>query len=132
MKAFIYSRKSTDDSRHQVLSIERQDFGNSEVVTRNELSVIQHYRESKSAKFAGRPLFGEMLRRIERGEANIIVCWRLDRLARNFMDGGRVIALLQTGIIQRIYTHERVYSPSDNTLLLALEFGMATQYVRDL
>jgi site-specific DNA recombinase len=132
MNAFIYSRKSTDDSRHQVLSIEAQDFGNDKIIGAEKLCLRDRFEESRSAKIPGRPLFKEMMRRIEQGEAQAIVCWKLDRLARNFLDGGAVIMLLQTGVIQRIYTHDRVYTPADNVLLLAVEFGMATQYVRDL
>jgi site-specific DNA recombinase len=40
-----------------------------------------------------------MLDRIERGEANGIIAWHPDRLARNAFDGGRVIDLLDEGKI---------------------------------
>ena len=35
-----------------------------------------------------------MLRRIERGEVDGIIAWHPDRLARNSMDGGKIIYLL--------------------------------------
>jgi len=35
-------------------------------------------------------------------------------------------------VIQEIRTFERTYLPSDNVLLIAVELGMANQYVRDL
>jgi DNA invertase Pin-like site-specific DNA recombinase len=73
-----------------------------------------------------------MLRRIEQGEANGILAWKLDRLARNFDDGGKIIGLLQRGVIQEIRTFEKTYLPNDNVLMIAVEFGMANQYVRDL
>ncbi len=73
-----------------------------------------------------------MLRRIEAGEANAILTWKLDRLARNFDDGGKVIGLLQRGVIQEIRAFERTYLPSDNVLMIAVELGMANQYIRDL
>src|SRR6185436_15283652 len=88
--------------------------------------------ESRSAKEPGREVFNEMLRRIEAGEANAILTWKLDRLARNFDDGGRIIGMLQRGVIQEIRTFEKTYLPSDNVLLIAVELGMANQYVRDL
>src|SRR3989339_1889844 len=37
-----------------------------------------------------------MMTRIERGEANGIIAWHPDRLARNSVDGGRVIYLVDT------------------------------------
>ena len=73
-----------------------------------------------------------MLSRIEQGEANAILTWKLDRLARNFDDGGKIIGLLQRGVIQEIRTFEKSYLPTDNVLMIAVELGMANQYVRDL
>ena len=73
-----------------------------------------------------------MLRRIEQGEASGILTWKLDRLARNFEDGGRIIGMLQRSAIREIRTFERTYLPSDNVMLIAVELGMANQYVRDL
>ena len=64
--------------------------------------------------------------------ANAILSWKLDRLARNFDDGGKIIGLLQRGVIQEIRTFEKTYLPADNVLSIAVEFGMANQYVRDL
>ena len=63
-----------------------------------------------SAKSAGRPLFNEMIKMIQAGKADGIVCWKLDRLARNFIDGGLVIDMLQHGIIQEIQTSEGCFS----------------------
>jgi hypothetical protein len=53
-------------------------------------------------------------------------------LSRNPVDSGRVSWLLQQGTIAKIATHDRVYLPHDNVLLMSVEFGMANQYVRDL
>jgi hypothetical protein len=47
-------------------------------------------------------------------------------------DAGRVIDLLQRGVIQEIRTHDGVHLPSDNVLMLAVQLGMANQYIRDL
>ena len=52
----------------------------------------------------GRPIFNDMLRRIQTGEAQGIICWKVDRLARNPVDGGQIQWLLQQGVIAHIQT----------------------------
>ena len=66
-----------------------------------------------------------MLKMIASGKADAIICWKLDRLARNMVDGGQVMDLLQKSVIQEIRTYESVHVPSDNVLMLAVHFGMA-------
>jgi site-specific DNA recombinase len=127
-----YTRKSSEDEDRQVLSIEAQDSELSAIAANNSLRVVKTFSESKSAKEPGREIFNEMLRAIERGEANAILTWKLDRLARNFDDGGKLIGMLQRGVIKEIRTFEKSYFPQDNVLTIAVEFGMANQYVRDL
>ena len=132
IKHFIYCRKSTEDEDRQMLSIDAQLSELNAIAIREGLTVVQTFVESKSAKEPGREVFNEMIRRIEKGEATGILSWKLDRLARNFDDGGKIIGMLQRGAIQEIRTFEKSYLPSDNVLLVAVELGMANQYVRDL
>src|ERR1039458_2582711 len=131
-KYFIYCRKSTEDEDRQILSIDAQLSELNAIALQGGMSIAATFTESKSAKGPGRAVFNEMLRRIERGEANAILSWKLDRLARNFDDGGKIIGLLQRGVIQEIRTFEKSYLPTDNVLMIAVELGMANQYVRDL
>src|SRR3989338_405390 len=129
---FLYARKSTDVEDKQVLSIEDQLAVLRALAKEQGLNVVEEFIEKQSAKIPGRPVFSEMLARIEKGEAQGIVCWKLDRLARNPVDGGQISLFLQKGIIEHIQTHDRSYKPSDNILMMSVEFGMATQYILDL
>ena len=131
LKYFMYCRKSSEDEDRQILSIDGQ-ISELRSIAAGSIAIVGTFTESKSAKEPGREIFNDMLRRIERGEANGILAWKLDRLARNFDDGGKIIGLLQRGVIQEIRTFEKIYLPSDNVLMIAVEFGMANQYVRDL
>ncbi len=99
---------------------------------RDGLTVAATFTEEKSAKGPGRPVFSRMIERLHAGEAEGIICWKLDRLARNPVDGGTVSWMLQQGVIQHIQTYERGYLPTDNVLMMQVEFGMANQFVRDL
>jgi site-specific DNA recombinase len=132
LKYFIYCRKSSEDEDRQMLSIDAQLSELNAIARQNGLAIVETLSENKSAKEPGREVFNEMIRRIERGDANGILSWKLDRLARNFDDGGKIIGLLQRGVIQEIRTFEKSYLPSDNVLMIAVELGMANQYVRDL
>jgi DNA invertase Pin-like site-specific DNA recombinase len=132
MRYFLYARKSTDTEDKQVLSIEAQLSELRTLARRDGLDVVEEFVEKRSAKTPGRPVFEEMMRRVERGEAQGILCWKIDRLSRNPVDSGRISWMLQQGTIAKIATHDRVYLPHDNVLLMSVEFGMANQYVRDL
>ncbi|CAN5700549.1 hypothetical protein BH11PAT2_BH11PAT2_05420 [soil metagenome] len=132
MKYILYCRKSTDNEDKQVLSLDSQKIELERLAEREGIEIIAVMTESKSAKEPGRPVFNEMLTRIASGEADAILCWKIDRLTRNPVDGGQIQWLLQKGLIKSIRTFERSYSPSDNVLLMSIEQAMATQYLRDL
>ena len=132
LRYFIYCRKSSESEDRQVLSLESQLNELKSLAERLNLPVVDVFTEAQSAKSPGRPLFNEMLKRINHKQAEGIICWKLDRLARNPIDGGQIIWMLQKGIIKHIQTFDRSYAPEDNVLLMSVEFGMANQYILDL
>ena len=132
MKYIIYCRKSTDTEDKQLLSLDAQERELLEIANKNNLNVVGKLRESMSAKSVGRPIFNEMINMILSGKADAILCWKIDRLARNMIDGGNIIDLLGRGIIKEIRTYESTHLPSENAILLAVNFGSANQYSRDL
>ena len=74
-KFFLYARKSTDVEDKQVRSIEDQIAELRAFAKQNNLNVIDTFIEKQSAKIPGRPIFGEMIKRIEKGEAQGILAW---------------------------------------------------------
>jgi len=96
LKYFIYCRKSTEDEERQVLSIEAQLTELREYAKREGLLVLKEFTESQTAKEPGRPVFNQLLSEIEQGNAQGILSWNPDRLARNSVDGGRIIYLVDT------------------------------------
>ena len=99
---FLYSRKSTDVEDMQVLSIESQLTELREYAARENIQIVEELVEKQSAKIPGRQIFNDMISRIEHGEASGIVSWHPDRLARNSVDGGKVIYLVDTGKIKAL------------------------------
>ena len=72
-KFFLYARKSTDVEDKQVRSIEDQ-IAELRAFAKNEnVEIADIFIEKQSAKIPGRPIFGEMISRIEKGETQGIL-----------------------------------------------------------
>lgn len=63
---------------------------------KENLTIIDTFCESQIAKEPGRPIFNQMLDRLEKGEASGILAWHHDQLARNSIDGGKIIFLINS------------------------------------
>lgn len=132
IKYFLYARKSSEAEDRQAASIDAQKDELLKIAKDQGLKIIDILEESQSAKKPGRKVFNSMLERIYKGEANGILCWKLDRLARNPVDGGQISWMLQQSAISQIVTFGRTYYPTDNVLMMQVELGMANQFIRDL
>lgn len=130
---FLYARKSSESEDRQVQSIDDQLDRLTQLARDLDLTIKDVYTEARSAKKPdNRPLFSEMLQRIERGDADGILCWQINRLSRNPIDSGRLSWMLQQGVLKSIQTMDRQYLPDDNVLLFSVESGMANQFIIDL
>ncbi len=88
---FVYCRKSSEAEDRQILSIDSQINELKRVAVQRGLKITAILTEAKSAKAPGRPVFNSMMERLYHGEADGILCWKLDHLARNPVDGGSII-----------------------------------------
>ncbi len=133
MKYIAYARKSTDEKDKQVLSIDNQISELKEFALRENLEIVDFLTEAQSAKVTGRPIFNSLVKRIEKGEAQGIVSWNPDRIARNSVDGGKIIYLLDTGELQSLKfpTHWFENTPQGR-FMLSIAFGQAKYYVDNL
>jgi len=130
---FIYVRKSTDESNRQVLSIQAQLFELQEMAKREGLNVVRTFDESRTAKAPGRPQFNLMLSEIEKGNAHGILAWHPDRLARNSVDGGRIVYLVDIGKIQDLrFPTFRFEASAHGKFMLNIAFSQSKYYVDNL
>lgn len=132
-KFFLYARKSTDVEDKQVRSIGDQLAELRAFAEREGLNIAEEFVEKRSAKIPGRPIFNDMLDRVERGEANGILARHADRLARNSVDGGRIIYLLDTGKLASLkFPTFWCDSTSQGKFMLNMVFGQSKYYVDSL
>ncbi|NCD26794.1 MAG: recombinase family protein, partial [Deltaproteobacteria bacterium] len=132
-KYILYARKSTDTEDKQVLSIDAQLAELRKFARDNKLVVIDELIEKQTAKSPGRPIFSSMIKRIENGEANGILAWHPDRLARNSIDGGQIIYLLdQTSLNFLRFPVFQFENTSQGKFMLSIMFGQSKYYVDNL
>lgn len=130
---FLYARKSTDVEDKQILSIDGQLAELREFAQKEHLSIIGEYIEKQSAKIPGRPVFNDMMGKIEHGQASGILSWHPDRLARNSVDGGKLIYLVDTGKIKALKFPTFWFEPSpQGKFMLNMAFGQSKYYVDSL
>ena len=129
---FMYCRKSSEAEDRQILSIDSQVTELKRYAARKNIKISSVFTEAKSAKAPGRPVFNSMMERLYRGEVDGILCWKLDRLARNPVDGGAIIWAMKEHEVKIITPFQTYGQSEDNVVWMYLEFGMAQKYVDDL
>ncbi len=130
---YLYARKSSEEDGRQAASIDDQVRVLTSLADRLGLAIAGVYREAHSAKEPNRRrFFAEMTKNMKVGKARGVLCWKLDRLARNPDEAGMIIGMLQRGEIQHIKTSENDYRPDDDAMLSYVQFGLANQYIRNL
>ena len=133
MRYFIYCRKSSEDEDRQMLSIDAQLRELKEFAIKEKLDIVQIFTESKTAKAPGRLVFNQMLQALREGEADGIIAWNPDRLARNSKDGGEIIYLIDQGFIKDLKFPTYMYDSSPHGKFnLSLAFGFSKLFIDNL
>ena len=133
MPFVIYARKSSESEDRQVLSIDSQIKELKELANSRNLDVVQVFTESRSAKTPGREVFNSMFKGVLNGQYGGILCWKLDRLARNPVDGAQLIQALEQSRLKQIATPGQTYHNTTNDKFsLSIELCLAKRYVDDL
>ena len=133
-KFFLYARKSSEAEERQAMSIEAQLHELTELATRENLVIIETFIESKSAKTPGRNEFAKMIEKIHASKEPVgIIAWHPDRLARNSIDGGQIIYLIDIEKIAALRFPTFWFEPTPQGLfMLQVAFGQSKYYSDNL
>jgi len=133
LRYFAYFRKSTESDERQVQSIPDQKAWADEVIDRDGLIIKQSFQESMSARKTGRPVFDDMLAKIDAGEADGLMAYDPSRLARNAIDGARIIEFLDNGKLKHlIFASYSFENTSMGKFMLGFFFAQSKLYTDNL
>lgn len=134
LRYVLYARKSTDDPKRQIRSINDQIDECKSLAERSGMRIVKTIKEEKSAKTPGlRSGYKEMISGIKAGKYDAVLAWNPDRLARNMIEGSEILNLADDGTIQdlKFVTHYFTNDASGK-MLLGISFVMADYYSRNL
>ncbi len=133
-KCVLYARKSTEEDDKQVMSIDAQLFELKEYAQREQIEIVKVYTESKSAKTPGRDEFAKMMAYIETSRESLgILSWHPDRLARNSVDGGKIIYLVDINRIASLRFPQFWFEPTpQGKFMLQVAFGQSKYFSDNL
>jgi len=128
----LYARKSTESEEAQILSIDSQIKEMLAMAERDNLEIVEIKKESHSAKEAGaRPVFNELVEGIKVGKYNGILTWAPDRISRNAGDLGRIVDLMDLGVLHEIRTYGQKFSNNPNEKFLLMILGSQAKLEND-
>ncbi len=133
-KYFLYARKSSETEERQVKSIQDQILELAEYARYTGIRITKRFIENKSAKKPGRKVFNEMIMQIYDSKQPIgLLAWHPDRLARNSVDGGQIIYLVDIQKVTALEFPTFWFEPTPQGLfMLQIAFGQSKYYSDNL
>ena len=131
-KYFGYVRVSTTKQGEQGSSLQEQRAAIEAYAARHHLKIVEWFEEQETAASQGRPVFGRMLKAIERGIADGVITHKIDRSARNLKDWAHIGELIDHGV-EMHFAHESLDLMSRSGRLSAdILAVVASDYIRNL
>lgn len=129
--AVIYARYSSSGQREE--SIEGQLRECYEYAQKNGFSVVGEYIDKAlSGTTDKRPDFLRMIRDAERGIFKAVICWKMDRFARNRYDSAIYKYKLQKNDVRLYYAKEYIPEGPEGAILESVMEGYAEYYSKNL
>lgn len=129
--AVIYARYSSSGQREE--SIEGQLRDCREFADQNGLTVVGEYVDrALTGRTDRRPDFQRLLRDAERGIFKAVICWKMDRFARNRYDSATHKHKLKKNGVRLYYAKEVIPEGPEGIILESVMEGYAEYYSENL
>lgn len=135
LRYVLYARRSSEDKNSQVRSLGDQIKECRQFAERHSFRIVgEPLTEKKSAKRSGqRVVFTQMLRDIETKKYDAILSWSPDRLSRNMLEGGKIIDLLDEGILKDVrFPTYHFTNDASGKLTLGVLFSISKHFSDEL
>lgn len=130
-RAAIYGRYSSHTQKDT--SIEQQFLEIRQYCRQQDIYIVEEYADrALSGTTDTRPEFQRMMRDASRGKFNLVVCWKVDRFARNRYDSAMYKARLKKHDIKVLYAKESIPDGPEGILLESILEGSAEYYSANL
>lgn len=129
--AYVYGRYSSHSQKDT--SIEQQFHEIYDYCERNRIKIIGEYADrAVSGRTDRRPEFQRMIKDCAKGRAQYVVCWKVDRFARNRYDSATYKARLKKHGVTVLYAKESIPDGPEGILLESVLEGSAEYYSANL
>lgn len=128
---FAYIRVSTNKQGEGV-SLDAQRDAITRYAQRNALEVRAWFKEKETAAKRGRPVFGEMIRRLRKGEVQGLLIHKIDRGARNLKDWADLGELIDSGVDVRFANEGLDLKSRGGRLSADIQAVVAADFIRNL
>jgi DNA invertase Pin-like site-specific DNA recombinase len=128
---FGYIRVSTPKQGEGVsLLTQREEIAR--FAARRGLLIVGWFEEKETAAKRGRPIFGQVLRRLRNGEADGLIVYKVDRSVRNLKDWADLGELIDSGIPVYFAGEGIDMNTRSGRLAADIEAVVAADYIRNL
>ena len=131
MRGVLYGRYSSHNQKDA--SIEQQFRDCREFCEKNDIKIIGEYADrALTGKTDKRPEFQRMVKDAAKGRFQLIICWKVDRFARNREDAAIYKGRLRRYGVRIMYAKESIPDGPEGILLESMLEGTAEYYSANL
>jgi site-specific DNA recombinase len=129
---FAYTRVSTLKQGQKGVSLQEQRSAIELYASRKQIHISRWFEERQTAAIRGRPIFGDMIKKLRRNRAAGVILHRVDRGTRNFRDWADLGELGDQDVEVHIASDDLDLSSRSGRLSADIQVVIAADYIRNL